>query len=179
VTFPTLSLTQTRRSVAVLTALITLLSVFALPVGAAAGMAAVDTTGYAARVVQLTNAERAKVGLAPLANNTSLTKAAQSYAGVLSQDQCFAHTCPPQPDLAKRLASAGYTFTGYRSWSWGENIAAGYQTPESVVAAWMASAGHRANILSTNFHDLGVGFVAKPGSRYGYYWVQDFGARNH
>jgi uncharacterized protein YkwD len=81
------------------------------------------------------------------------------------------------PDLAKRLANAGYTFTGYRSWSWGENIAAGYSTPESVVAGWMASSGHRANILNAGYRDLGVGIVQKSGSRYGYYWVQDFGAR--
>jgi uncharacterized protein YkwD len=165
-----------RHSLAVLAALGAVFGLFALP---AAASAAPDTSTYAARVVQLTNAERAKVGLTPLTSNASLTSAAQGYAGVLSQDLCFAHNCPPQPDLAKRLASAGYTFTGYRSWSWGENIAAGYQTPEAVVAAWMASPGHRSNILSTNFHDLGVGLVAKSGSRYGYYWVQDFGARNH
>jgi uncharacterized protein YkwD len=162
---------------AVLTALLAVIGVFALPAAASAAPAAVDTSAYAARVVQLTNAERAKVGLEPLTSNASLASAAQGYAGVLSHDVCFAHNCPPQPDLAKRLAGTGYSFTGYRSWSWGENIAAGYQTSEAVVAAWMASAGHRANVLNANYRDLGVGLVYKSGSRYGYYWVQDFGAR--
>jgi uncharacterized protein YkwD len=168
------------RQLAVLAALIAVVSVFVLPGAAAAAptAAALDTSGYAARVVQLTNAERAKVGLRALNNNTSLAAAAQSYARVLSSDACFAHTCQPVPDLAQRLANAGYTFTGFRSWSWGENIAAGYSTPEAVVAGWMASSGHRANILNSGYHDLGVGFVQKAGSRYGTYWVQDFGARN-
>ena len=137
----------------------------------------VNTATFTARVVQLTNAERARVGLAPLTVNAHLTTAAQSYAGVLAQDACFAHTCGRQPDLGKRLQAAGYTFTGYRSWTYGENIAAGYSTPEAVVAGWMASPGHRANILNARFKEIGVGLVYRPGSRYRYYWVQDFGAR--
>ena len=84
-----------------------LLGVFLVPGAAAAAPAPVDTNAYAARVVQLTNVERAKVSLPALVSNAALTTAAKSYAGVLSQDVCFAHTCPPQPDLAKRLASAG------------------------------------------------------------------------
>jgi uncharacterized protein YkwD len=154
-----------------------LASVLIAPGAAAAATQAVDVSTFATRVVQLTNAERAKVGLAPLTTNAALTKAAQTYAGVLSQDTCFAHNCAPVPDLKTRLQQAGYTFSGYRSWSYGENIAAGYQTPEAVVAAWMASSGHRANILSSSFRDLGVGVVSRSGSRYGVYWVQDFGSR--
>ncbi|MDQ6674240.1 MAG: CAP domain-containing protein [Chloroflexota bacterium] len=169
---------QRYRPLAVLTALIALLGIFAVPASAATESAIGSTTTYAARVVQLTNAERAKAHLPPLATNASLTSAAQNYAGVLSQDKCFAHTCGPQPDLKKRLESAGYTFSGYRGWSYGENIAEGYQTPEAVVAAWMASPPHRANILNSSYRDIGVGLVVRSGSRYGYYWVQDFGARN-
>jgi uncharacterized protein YkwD len=41
----------------------------------------------------------------------------------------------------------------------------------------MASPGHRANILNARFKEIGVGLVYRPGSRYRYYWVQDFGAR--
>lgn len=164
------------RSLLVLASLAALFGLMISPASAAT-TTTVDTATFTARVVQLTNAERAKAGLAPLTVNANLTSAAQSYSGVLAQDACFAHTCGSQPDLGKRLQAAGYTFIGYRSWTYGENIAAGYSTPDAVVAAWMASAGHRANILNANFKDIGVGLVYRSGSRYGYYWVQDFGAR--
>jgi uncharacterized protein YkwD len=162
-------------------ALASMVAVFAVPGAAAAATpttSATNTSTFAAQVVQLTNAQRTQAGLKPLTANTALTTAAQQYAGVLSSDACFAHTCPPVADLATRLKNAGYSFSGYTSWTYGENIAAGYQTPSAVVAGWMASPGHRANILNANFKDIGVGLVYKAGTRYGYYWVEDFGARN-
>src|SRR5919109_1185606 len=65
---------------------------------------------------------------------------------------------------------------GYTGWSAiGENIAAGYPTPEAVVAGWMSSPGHRANILSPNFTEIGIGLAQ--GGKYGSYWTQDFGTR--
>jgi uncharacterized protein YkwD len=166
------------RLAATLVALISVFAVFGAPSGALAATTPVDTSTYASRVVQLVNTQRANAGLKGLVVNTSLASAAQNYAGVLSTDACFAHTCPPVPDLGTRLNNAGYTFNGYHSWTYGENIAAGYQTPESVVAGWMASAGHRANILNSSYRDTGVGIVYKSGTRYGFYWVQDFGARS-
>ena len=51
----------------------------------------------------------------------------------------------------------------------GENIATGYATPDAVVTAWMNSAGHRANILSSNFTRMGIGYVED-----GNYWTQWF-----
>ena len=51
----------------------------------------------------------------------------------------------------------------------GENIAMGYHTPEVVVAAWMASPGHRANFLNASYTKIGVGYVASGG-----YWTQHF-----
>lgn len=51
----------------------------------------------------------------------------------------------------------------------GENIAYGQQTPQAVVNAWMNSSGHRANILSSAYTQIGVGFYAS-----GYYWTQMF-----
>jgi uncharacterized protein YkwD len=54
----------------------------------------------------------------------------------------------------------------------GENIAKGQQTPESVMRAWMNSSGHKANILSSKYDQIGVGFVTD--SRGTTYWVQEF-----
>ena len=56
------------------------------------------------------------------------------------------------------------------------SIAAGYATPEEVVAGWMNSPGHRENILSPNFTEMGVGMTSG-GGKFGTYWAQEFGAR--
>ena len=98
-------------------------------------------------------------------------KAAQDYSAILGQDTCFEHTCPPVPELRNRVNAAGYA-----GWNRiGENIAAGQETPESVMAGWMTSPGHRANILNPAFKEIGVGFTRSNG-QFGIYWVQVFGA---
>lgn len=62
----------------------------------------------------------------------------------------------------------------------GENIAAGYSTPEAVVEGWKNSSGHRANLLNPNFTELGVGYyylANDTGSvNYNRYWTQVFGS---
>ena len=66
----------------------------------------------------------------------------------------------------------------YYTGAMGENIAAGYSTPQEVMTGWMNSTGHRNNILSTNNWEIGVGYASVNGSGYGRYWTQDFGKRN-
>jgi uncharacterized protein YkwD len=136
-----------------------------------AAAAGPDHSGDLARELELTNAARQAAGLEPLAYSRALSDAAQTYSQVLAADACFDHTCGGLPNFADRVASAGYT--GWTALA--ENIAAGYPTPEAVVAGWMASPGHRANILSPSYHEIGVGVVS--GGRYGSYWTQEFGAR--
>ena len=58
----------------------------------------------------------------------------------------------------------------------GENIAAGYPSPQAVMNGWLDSAGHRMNIERDTFYEIGVGYCA-PGGYYGRYWVQNFGRR--
>jgi uncharacterized protein YkwD len=151
--------------------LIVVLAVFLQPVAAwAAPQEAAPE--FAQRVLDLTNARRAEAGLAPLRLNAQLSQAAQSYSEVLASSDCFAHSCGSVPEVANRVEGAGYG-----NWrSIGENIAAGYSTPEDVVEGWMNSPGHRKNILSPNYAEIGIGFVAGRGA-YGTYWTQDFGAR--
>ncbi|GAC1321713.1 MAG: hypothetical protein NVSMB2_18670 [Chloroflexota bacterium] len=145
-----------------------LVAVRVAPVSAAP----LEASAYTVRVLDLTNAERQKAGLAPLALNHQLVDAAQSYSQVLAASDCFDHTCGPVPDFTDRAAQAGYT-----AWnSLGENIAAGYATPDDVVSGWMKSPAHRANILSSKFTEMGVGLVTGGGA-YGTYWAQEFGAR--
>lgn len=127
---------------------------------------------YTDRVVELVNAERAQAGLAPLVSNPLLTGSAQGYAQLLAETGCFEHTCGPVPDFTDRIAGAGYV-----DWiAAGENLAAGQQSPEAVVAGWMNSPAHRANILNPDFAEIGVGLAE--GGELGMYWTQAFGTRD-
>jgi uncharacterized protein YkwD len=132
-----------------------------------------DKNDFVGRVLELTNAERQNAGLAPLELSPALEDSAQSYSQVLASSGCFDHTCGPVPNFADRDGQAGYT-----DWTdIGENIAAGFPTPEAVVESWMNSPGHRANILSAQFTEIGVGMTSG-GGQYGTYWTQEFGTRN-
>jgi hypothetical protein len=96
----------------------------------------------------------------------------------MAEEDYFAHDGEDGRSPWDRITAAGYAYS-----TAAENIAAGYATPAEVVAAWMNSAGHRANILGASSRELGVGYAYEaddvyPGP-YGYhhYWVQDFGSR--
>lgn len=56
----------------------------------------------------------------------------------------------------------------------GENLQAGAATPEEAVQQWINSPSHRENILSTEYEELGVGYIYVPESKYKHYWVQLF-----
>jgi uncharacterized protein YkwD len=124
------------------------------------------------RVLELTNQERQNAGFAPLSVSSELTSAAQAYSQVLATSGCFAHTCGPVPNVGDRVGQAGYN-----DWTTvGENIAAGFPSPDEVFSVWMNSPGHRANLLSPWYTEIGLG-VAGPGGPDGTWWTQDFGAR--
>lgn len=124
-------------------------------------------SGVAARIVQLVNAERAKVGCSALTLNATLSKAAQAHSDDMAAHQNMSHTGSDGSSPGDRITRAGYTWSAY-----GENVAYGYSTPEQVMAGWMASPGHKANILNCSFKEIGVG-LAQPNS----FWTQDFGTR--
>ncbi|MFD8999383.1 CAP domain-containing protein [Streptomyces sp. NPDC059582] len=124
-----------------------------------------SASGDVARVVQLVNAERGKVGCPALTLNATLTKAAQAHSADMASHRNMSHTGSDGSDPGERITAAGYTWSTY-----GENVAYGYAGPEQVMAGWMASPGHKANILNCSFKEIGVG-LAEPDS----YWTQDFG----
>lgn len=101
-------------------------------------------TDVSAQILALVNAERAKEGLAPLAQDEALTKAALVRAGELIE--LYSHDRPDGSTCYTVLREQGISYS-----SAGENIAYGFPDPESVVAAWMASPGHRANILDPSY----------------------------
>ena len=107
-------------------------------------------SSYAAQVVSLVNAERAKQGLPALIVSTTVQQAAQTRAGELKSS--FSHTRPNGASCFTALTEAGVSYTRA-----GENIAYGQSSPEAVVQSWMNSSGHRANILSSSFTTIGIG----------------------
>jgi len=118
----------------------------------------------------LTNEFRAANGVSEVTWNAQLAAAAQAYAERMANEGFFSHTSPEGVTAGQRIRDAGYRWITY-----GENIAAGYSTPESVMQGWKNSSGHRANMLKSSFRDLGVGYARSPSGVA--YWVQDFGAR--
>ncbi|MEZ4861912.1 MAG: CAP domain-containing protein [Caldilineaceae bacterium] len=140
--------------------------------GCGGATVAVSNADYEARIAELVNQRRAEHGLPPLKLITELSNAARYHATDMMQDDYFDHQTQDRVNGALVAVCAwsarvqGY-YSNYRTL--GENIAWGYDSPESVMEGWMNSDGHRANILG-NFQELGVGYQNS-------YWVQDFGAR--
>ncbi|MET9609766.1 sigma-70 family RNA polymerase sigma factor [Streptomyces sp. NPDC006512] len=136
---------------------------------AAAPAPAPAPAGVSGQVLALVNTERAAAGCGPLKEDAQLRSAAQAHSADMAQRNFFSHTNPDGADPGARTTASGYRWSTY-----GENIAKGQQTAQSVMDAWMKSPGHRANILNCSFKDLGVGM--QPGAG-GPWWTQNFGAR--
>lgn len=124
-----------------------------------AAQAATWLSGNAQNVVNQVNQERAKRGLRTLRVDPALTAAAQQRA--LEITQKFSHT---RPD--------GTRWSTVSSRAYAENIARGQKTPDKVMAAWLTSSGHRANMLRASYGSIGVACVKSGGI---YHWVQLFG----
>ena len=118
-------------------------------------------------VVTLVNQERSKQGLAPLKENVKLSNVARTKSEDMAKNNYFSHTSPTYGSPFDMMKQFGITYTAA-----GENIAMGQPTAASVMNGWMNSPGHRANILSKDFTEIGVG-LAKNASG-SIYWTQDF-----
>ena len=127
---------------------------------------------FESEVIDLVNEERAAHGLPPLSYDYQLAEAARGHSEDMAIQDYFSHTSLDGRIPSNRIADAGYSYNSY-----GENIAAGYRTPEAAMNGWMTSPGHRANILGANFCDIGVGYAYQAGSEYGHYWTQNFGRK--
>jgi uncharacterized protein YkwD len=121
-------------------------------------------------LVELTNGARATAGSPALQASSALMRAAQLQAEQMATARQMAHTLPsaPYPTMEDRLNAVGYRWQ-----SAGENIAAGYATAAQAMSGWMDSPDHRANILNTNFTELGTGYAIDATGRP--YYVQVFG----
>lgn len=136
----------------------------------------------AASTLCLLNEERAAAGLRPVVENAALTRASRDYSELMVAQRFFAHESPAGTDVVDRVTSAGYLRANEGGWVVGENLAwaQGYlASPRNVMQAWMNSTGHRHNILSADYKEIGVGIVLGtpyPGPE-GATFTTDFGAR--
>lgn len=147
------------------------------------------------QVMEIVNQERWDNGqLAPLKRVDLLDSSSETHSSNMASRNFHMHCDPDTLTMpADRMAAAGYIGS-----SSAENIAAGYATPGAVMAAWMGSSGHRANILTTDRREIGIGYVYQSGDQanvrqsgnglcpatsstngpYFHYWTQNFGARS-
>lgn len=157
------------------------LASIALGTGAAADTRVARESGpeVRARVVELVNAARSHsrscgserfAAAPPLETSRSLNDAAAEHARDMAKKKFFEHEGSDGSQPRDRVARAGY-----KSILTGENIALGPESAEEVVAGWLASPGHCANIMEPRFRDIGVG-LATGKKRGQIYWVQNFGA---
>ncbi|HRH18987.1 MAG TPA: CAP domain-containing protein [Aquabacterium sp.] len=147
--------------------------VAALALSSPAVMAADATDPLEAQVLTLINAERAALGLDAVLLDLGLDQAAEAHSLDMATNRCFSHDSCNGGLWSTRIK-------GYynENTALGEIIAAGYATAESVVAGWMNSPGHKANILDASFKVAGVGLVnGVTGSPYQTYWTVDFGGK--
>jgi uncharacterized protein YkwD len=112
-----------------------------------------------AAILCLHNQIRAQNNLPLLKDNVKLRKAASGHSSAMVSQGYFDHTSPDGNSFVDRIISAGYAKRN-DGWTLGENLAWGtgdLSTPTGLMNAWMASAGHKANILKKSYKEVGIG----------------------
>jgi uncharacterized protein YkwD len=108
----------------------------------------------AENVVRLMNDHRADAGLPPLRIDDRLTEAAEDRMRHMEDEGYWSHQSPDGMSPFVWMAVRAYR---YRTAA--ENLATGFETASLLVASWMESPGHRANILSPDLEDCGVAII--------------------
>jgi uncharacterized protein YkwD len=121
---------------------------FALAPAAGAGVRSSAVTG----LLQAVNHTRVAHGLRPLEVDTALVRAARSHSTEMIRDNVFAHG-----HFHGRMVA--FHVVGPLA---GENLAWGngpYASPRSIIAEWLASPEHRANLLHAGWTRIGIGIA--------------------
>jgi uncharacterized protein YkwD len=142
-----------------------------------------DLESVRAATLCLVNRERIAHGESALQPNGRLQQAAQSHTEDMAFGDYFEHVGPKGDTPLGRMRSAGYVYSDRVGYAIGENIGWGtlwLATPRAIVAAWMASPDHRANILDARFRDTAIGVSPHPPASLahgqgGAIYTQDFG----
>ncbi len=99
--------------------------------------------------------------------NEKLGRAAARHANDMASQDFLGHTGSDGSTAAGRISAEGYEWSAI-----GENVAAGQSSPGQVVAGWLSSPGHCANIMNPDY--LHMGIARAEGGSYGIYWAQTF-----
>jgi len=138
-----------------------------------------DQQQVALRVLALSNEARAHprrcgatayAAAPPLAASALLARVALAYAHDMATFGYMQHTGRDGSSPAERI-----TRSGYRWREVGENLASGVMTPDEVVAGWLASPEHCANLMDPAYREMGVAFAVNPHDKLGVYWAMEFG----
>ncbi len=131
---------------------------------AATNPAPANTDTLRQQLLALINQDRAAQNLPAYTENTALSQAANTHSSKMAQLHQLAHTLPGEADPAQRISSADPQMT-----SWGENV--GFSSPQpdawggvqvvhkNMMAEVPPNDGHRRNLLSTTFTQIGIGIV--------------------
>ena len=121
--------------------------------------------------IVLLNNLRAQNGLAALAESPILDESSEWMSTDMATNNYFDHTDSLGRDPFTRMAAFGYNST-YE----GENIAAGNSDAQDTYTQWVDSAPHLANMLDSDYTQVGCGRAYSASSTYGWYWTTDFGS---
>ena len=138
-----------------------------------------DLGATSRRVLELTNQARANprrcgrtpfAPAPPLVLDTTLGNVALAYAREMAAFGYMDHTGRDGSSPQARITRSGYRWSEV-----GENLASGIMTPEEVVAGWLQSPGHCANLMAPAFRQAGVAFAVNPHDEAGVYWAMELG----
>lgn len=104
-----------------------------------------------------------------MAWNAKLAQAAAAHSHDMATNNFLSHTGSNGSTLVNRVDATGYVAN-----AWAENVAGGPTTVDAVMAGWLASAGHCANIMNSTYRDFGAACARNDAAAYQRYWTQDF-----
>jgi uncharacterized protein YkwD len=140
-----------------------------------------DAAAMAQDALTSVNAARAKprrcgstafAAASPLVLHPLLTSAAAAHARDMASRGRMSHAGSDGSTPEQRISRTGYPWRLAA-----ENVAAGQTTVDEVIATWLASPGHCANIMNPALREMGIAFVFAASSPDGTYWTQTLGTR--
>jgi uncharacterized protein YkwD len=105
-------------------------------------------------LARLVNQHRRRVGCPPLEWHPTLARVARRHSADMARRGFFGHVSPDGDDPFDRLEDAGVDYAVAA-----ENVAAGHRDARALLAAWLRSRGHRANIERCACTHHGIGRV--------------------
>lgn len=121
------------------------------------GVLAYSTNVTTANLLTDTNQVRQQNGQNTLNSNPQLQAAAQAKAQDMISRDYWSHLTPDGTTPWKFIDNAGYSYQKA-----GENLAYGFGSSDEVIKGWLNSATHKANMLDSNYQDVGFGIVSSP-----------------